>query len=219
MSTTSHEEENDQQLDSSTGQGSAKDGRAESPSGESEVRVDLNRRGRPRRPRRELSSAKMGLIGVLVGALVSGSISLWTQGLTISATNAQAARQTNSTVYFDYLNAADDFNTKTSNMLGYFGDQAKLGNKNVSLPKDLTDKWSAARYAYQGMVNKLYAFGSDRAWDVHEKIAANLPSSVSIDAQPLTIRHDNKAFTAAYREFLGVVCSEVVASPRGGCGQ
>jgi hypothetical protein len=52
-----------------------------------------------------------GLIGVVVGAVITGGISLWAHTITVDATESQSTREDKSKVYFDYLEAANDFDT------------------------------------------------------------------------------------------------------------
>jgi hypothetical protein len=127
----------------------------------------------------------------------------------------QQAREKRAEVYFDYLKSADAYETDTANLLSSYAAGHK--NKNFQLPANLIQKFDDDRSAYQNQVNDLYVFGSDQAWIAHQRLAATLPTSLSVEVAPLTIHYDPLAFNNAYDGFLSVTCLEVSPEPRAGC--
>jgi hypothetical protein len=83
------------------------------------------------------------------------------------------------------------------------------------------NRFIAARTAYQGQINEVYVYGSDKAWSGHQAVAKTLPPSLGGSELPNIggRQPDQVAFPKAFSEFLDVRCTEVTALPRNNCPQ
>jgi hypothetical protein len=134
----------------------------------------------------------------------------------------QRTQEKRATVYQDYLQKANDFNFEAADLASALA--IKSGNlKKFLMTTEGTNavtQYNNARAAYQGAINDVYVYGSDAAWAAHRKVAATLPPSLgAIDLTLPTGVPDQKEFNASYQAFQSVVCREVVAIPRQGCGK
>lgn len=84
----------------------------------------------------------------------------------------------------------------------------------------LVSDFQDARFDYQGALNDVFVFGSDEAVDRSRELSANVPTSLAtpgLDSLTFGEGVDGSAFTAAYRDFLALMCEELPAQPRQGC--
>lgn len=163
----------------------------------------------------ELSVAAMGVLGAVLGGALSNVAGLLTQSASDQHADVAQVRTKRTDVYFAYLGSADTFETDTGDLINAYA--ANRSVKGYTLPQSLIDKFNNDRSTYQGEINQLYVFGSDAAWVAHQKISADLPTSLPVAIEPLKINYDPEQFNIDYDSFLRIVCVEVNSDPRTGC--
>jgi hypothetical protein len=164
----------------------------------------------------------MGFAVALIGALIGGGFSYlgaWqqirsqehTQTLQDTVERRKEDRDKRVSTYEEFINAADSYAVQTSEILATCKGKA-------SCNPDF-DKWDSARSAYQGAVNHVYVYGSDAAVSQSRRVSSTLPPSLwSPDPKRLKIFFHEADFTKAYDGFETLMCRELPADPRSGCG-
>lgn len=162
-----------------------------------------------------------GVVGVLLAGILGAGSALW--GAHVSSESSyriakeqlqhaadQKAKDQKEGTYRAYLEAANAYRNAAVDMFG------------GTAPTDVKAAWSSfmtARAKFQEQTNEIYVYGSDDAWNAHQRIARTLPPALGDSPLKFAASEvSNQAtFTAAYNAFLRVRCEEVPAQTRSGC--
>lgn len=161
-----------------------------------------------------------GLGGSVIGAITAYNAATGTEVAKEVADRDTARRAKSGEVYLAYLDAANRYALATQKMANDWTKATKDPNASADFSADL-DPWKTARSNFQGEVNQVYVYGSQDAWDAHQKVAATLPPSVGMESANDIVKvitgFNFSAFGIAYQGFLAVFCREVPAVPKANC--
>ncbi len=159
-----------------------------------------------------LVAAAAALGGNAIGASGAYNAAVAQQEAGAAAAAEREVRTKRGEVYAAYLGAANQYVIENSKMIRELeSSEANPDNLNPAV----LNSWLSARSDYQGEINRVYVYGSDRAWELHRDLAAALPPALGSEIEFKKV--NDHAFTTAYQEFQKVVCLEVPAIPRRGC--
>ena len=150
----------------------------------------------------------LGLIGVGVTARVTytGSLEAVDRSLAKAAEQEQAKQR--SEVYRAFLDASSDYRYKSIE-----AQEAVAKTKVGAEPPEAISSWLTARNTYQGTVNDIFTFGSDKAISIVEDIAGTLPRAVGLttddDMQALRVYDAPEAYSTYFNKMLDRLCLEV----------
>src|SRR6266571_2130465 len=151
------------------------------------------------------------LIGIVAagagffGARSGANATLEAQRLQLISQHNDIVRTKREAVYQQYLKAADTYDVASSNRYSEC-----IGKKTCSAN---VAGWQNARYNYQGALNAVYTYGSNKAWQQTHEISAALPPSLaSGDTPPGRVNDD--LFRSGYTKFLTIMCREVNPDPQ-----
>lgn len=172
--------------------------------------------------RLSLGVALIGVVGALLGSGITGVVAVLIQGDELNEQRAAEARSERAAVYGSFLSAANEYAVETQELVSPC---ARAAERSPDARFDCQPRfrgWNPARADYQGAINDVYVFGSDEAVDASEAVSAELPPAlIGLDYSQAHLKLnvvDEAEFTDAYQSFLGVMCQEVSAEPRPGCG-
>lgn len=171
--------------------------------------------------------ALLTLASGYVGAQVGANASFQVSQSQIQEQREVRSKEKRADTYSAYLEAANEFSGAAHGLDRVYKDSmAKLSTGQIkageNMPHlvDAQNLYLTSRTNYQKTINNVYVYGSDSAWDKHLSLAATLPPSLSggdVVFPPPEVPNVQE-FKEAYRGFQTVVCREVAAIAREGCG-
>ncbi|MEV7655641.1 hypothetical protein AB0O39_15850 [Streptomyces anulatus] len=162
----------------------------------------------------------LGFGVALIGAIIGGGFSYlgaWHQSRTqLEAQGAQGRedrkkedREKRAEVYEGFLGAADVFAVKTNEIV--------TDCKDGKCSPDW-HAWQTSRAEYQGALNQVWVYGSDKAVAQTSRVSAALPKSLwEPNADELHLTFESANFRATYQGFQSLMCRELPAIPRTAC--
>ncbi|MET4705992.1 hypothetical protein [Frigoribacterium sp. UYMn621] len=154
-----------------------------------------------------LVAAIIGVLGVVIGGAINATITQATISAQIGAATSATQRSDRATVYFDFLDAADAYQGTVLQLQEEMRSKASSGQTfTLDDSHGVLSAFNKARPTFQGALNKVYVYGSFRAWELASGMAGALPTA---GTQTFNLDYNEKRFTSDYKQLLDVLCHEV----------
>lgn len=149
----------------------------------------------------------------LIGALIGGGSAYLAASADLDEKRTAEIRQHRASVYHRFLEHANSYAVETTKLL----QSCPRGTKCTLPPKGVSE-FQRARFNFQGAINDVYVYGSNRAVDALRILTSTLPPSLApMNGEFSVIPIQEEAFTKAYQGFQHVMCQEVSPSPNDRC--
>ena len=171
------------------------------------------------------------LLAVVVGGLIGFGGNAYIQAQQFSQEALGNDRQERKDIYLEFLDIANTYSNRTNDAkdcLLSLGDRdiddiQKIVKMNSKCNEDLAEL-ASARHEFQGYINEISIYGSEKAYYASGGIQHTLPPSVGTAADSsgvpvfeAILDYDYKSMAEAYRHFLTVACEELPSKPRSKC--
>ncbi len=173
-----------------------------------------------------LLAAAIGLAGGLLGAHFGAAATITTQREQARENRQGEARTKRAKVYSDFLDAAESFASESRSLTDRIHRRvSSVGSvraacrraQSCGIPGTLFKGYSAARADFQGALNQVYIYGTQRGVRAARRVAGALPPA-RYEPRSLTIGDvDESVFSRGYDGVLDTMCAEVSADPRPRC--